>query len=378
MPFFDLSRRIVIESLEADPRLVDYLGGQLAPFQPIAEPHDDRPPDVVLAPSIDDDHPIVEEQRAADDRLTTATDGRRLFVLADDLRCSIPDALEPGPVRFDHDPGFPLWRIFRSAVRPAMHVGLAAAGRGVAVHAASVTVDGGAIVVAGWSESGKTETVLGLMERGASFLTDKWTLVGADARASAFPISVGIRRWVLSYLPTLQATLTRSARVQFTAARLAAPVLDRVAGMPARSRSRGFIRDGARQAMAIGDRAAFEIDELRAAYGQTDDPERTAPVRLVVALQTIPGHAIRVRAADPVEVAARLARSAAYERRHYFELLQRAGYAMPRRPASAQERAIAADELILRTVLERVPVVVVEAPFPTDPRPVADAILAAS
>ena len=378
MPFFDLSGRILIESLEADPRLVDYLGGQLAPFQTIVEPHDGRPPDVVLAPSIDDDHPIVEEQRAADDRLTTTTDGRRLFVLADDLRCSIPDALEPGPVRFDHDPGFPLWRIFRSAVRPAMHVGLAAAGQGVAVHAASVTIDGGAIVVAGWSESGKTETALGLMERGASFLSDKWTLVGADSQASAFPISVGIRRWVLAYLPTLRSSLTRSARVQFTAARFAAPILDRVAGMPARSRSRGFIADGAAQAAAIGDRAAFEIDELRAAYGQTDDPERMAPVRLVVALQTIRGRDIRVRPADPAEVAARLARSAAYERRHYFELLQRAGYAMPGRPASVLERAINADELILRTVLEQVPVVVVEAPFPTDPRPVADAILAAS
>ena len=378
MPFFDLSGRIVIESLEADPRLVDYLGGQFAPFPSIAAPRDGRPADVVLAPAIDGDDPIVEEQRAADDRLTTVTDGRRLFVLVADRRCSIPDALEPGPVRFDHDPGFPLWRIFRSAVRPAMHVGFAAAGGGVAVHAASVTIDGGTIVVAGWSESGKTETALGLMERGASFLSDKWTLVGTDAQASAFPISVGIRRWVLSYLPTLRSSLTRSARIQFGAARLAAPVLDRVAGMSAQSRSRGFIADGAGQAVAIGDRAAFEIDELRTAYGQTDDPERTAPVRLVVALQTVPGRQIRVRRADPAEVAARLARSAAYERRHYFELLQRAGYAMPGRPASAQEQAIAGDELILRTLLEQVPVVVVEAPFPTDPRRVADAILAAS
>jgi hypothetical protein len=378
VPFFDLSPGILIESRETDPRLIDYLAAQLAPFRSIAEPTGGRQPDVVLAPAIEGDEPVVEEQRAADDRLTTATDGRRLFVLGDDLRCSIPDALEPGPIRFDHDPGFPLWRIFRSAVRPAMQVGLAAGGRGVAVQAATVTVDGGAIVVAGWSESGKTETALGLMERGASFLSDKWTLVGPDARASAFPISIGIRRWVLTSLPTLQASLTRSARVQFTAARLAAPVLDRVAGMPARSRTRGFISDSARQAMALGDRAAFEIEELRAAYGQTDDPERSAPVRLVVALRTIPGGEIRVRSADPAEIAARLARSAAYERRHYFELLQRAGYAMPSRPGSAQERAIAADERILRKILEQVPVVVVEAPIPTDPRPVADAILAAS
>src|SRR5215212_1436387 len=129
MPFFDLSRRIVIESLETDPRLVDFLRHQLAPFPSLDAPPDGRPADVVLSPSIEGADPIVEEHRAADDRLTTAADGSRLFVLADDLRCSIPDALEPGPIRFDHDPAFPLWRIFRSAVRPAMQVGLAAAGR---------------------------------------------------------------------------------------------------------------------------------------------------------------------------------------------------------------------------------------------------------
>jgi hypothetical protein len=337
-----------------------------------------RPPDIVLAPSLGDAGPITEEQGPADDDLTSATDGRRLFVLAGNRRCSIPDAFDPGTLRFDHDPGFPLWRIFRSAVRPAMQIGFAASGQGVAVHAASVTIDGGAIVVAGWSESGKTETALGLMERGAAFLSDKWTLVGADGEASAFPISVGIRRWVLRYLPTLQSSLTRRARLQFTGAGLASLALRPVAGMPARSRSRGFLADGARRIVVLGDRAAFEVAELRAAYGQTDDPGRRVPVRLVVALRTVPDGDVRVRTAEPKEVAARLARSAAYERRHYLELLQRAGYAMPSRPAAAQERAISADESVLRAVLEDVRVVVVDAPFPTDPGPVADAILAAT
>jgi hypothetical protein len=378
MVFFDLSRQILIESREDDPRLIRFLEGQLAPFPPTPAPPDARPPDVVIAPSIEEAGPIVEEQREANDGVTSATDGRRLFVLADDRRCAIPDALDEGPARFDHDPGFPLWRIFRSAVRPAMQVGLSASGRGVAVHAASVTIDGGAVVVAGWSESGKTETALGLMEGGAAFLSDKWTLIGADAQASAFPISVGIRRWVLHDLPTLRSSLTGAARIQFTAARLASLALDPVAGMPARTRSRDVLADVARRAIALGDRAAFGMAEIRAAYGQTDDPARRVPVRLVVALQTVPGNDIRVRPGDPIEVAARLARSAAYERRHYFELLQRAGYAMPSRVATAQERAIAADEGRLRALFERVRVIVVEAPFPTDPRPVADAILAAA
>jgi hypothetical protein len=375
---FDLSGRLVIESLDDDESVARYIRGQMAAFQPTLEPAGPRPADVVLAPSIDDMGAILEEQRPADDDLTTGTDGRRLYVLSKGRRCSIPDALDESPIRFDYDPGFPLWRVFRTAVRPAMQVALAASGRGVAVHAATVTLDGGAIVVAGWSESGKTETALGLMERGASFLSDKWTLLGSDGLASAFPISIGIRRWVLRYLPTLRSSLTRGARLQFTAAGLASLVLEPVAGRSAPSRTAGFVADGAGRAMAIGDRAAFEVVELRTAYGQTDDPGRTVPVRLLVALRTVQGEDVRVQSAEPREIAARLARSAAYERRHYFELLQRAGYALPNRIAAPQDRAIAADEALLRTLFGRVRVVAVDAPFPTDPRRVADAILAAS
>ena len=377
MPFFDLSGRLLIQSLEGDDRSVRYIGRQMAPFPSSTEPPDGRLADVVLNPSIDGDGPIVEQQGPATDDLTTVTDGRRVFLLSNGRRVSIPDALEPGPIRFDHDPGFPLRRVFPTAVRPAMQVALAVSGRAVAVHAATVTIDGGAVVVAGWSESGKTETALGLMERGSSFLSDKWTLLGPDGQASAFPISIGIRRWVLRYLPTLRSSLTKPARVQFAAADLASLVLKPLAGRSPQGRVAALASDGARQAMALGDRAALEIDELRAVYGQTDDPARTAPIHLVVALRTVPGGDITLGPADPGEVAARLARSAAYERRHYFELLQRAGYVMPSRPAAAQDRAIAADEAILRASFEHARVVTMDAPFPTDPRPVADTILAA-
>jgi hypothetical protein len=330
----------------------------------------------VLEPAGGDRRPILEEQRPANDDLTTATDGDQVFVLVGGRRCSIPDALSDGPAVFTYDAGFPLWRIFRNAIRPAMQVGVAAAGRAVAVHAATVTTDDGAIVVAGWSESGKTETALALMERGARFLSDKWTLLDAAAAASAFPISVGVRRWVLDDLPTLRGSLTRGARVQFALAGVAALGLHPIAGRSGGGRSTAAVADGARRVMELGDRAAFEIDELRAAYGQTDDPTRVSPTRLFVALRTVPGSEVRIADGNRQEVATRLARSAAFERRRYFELLQRAGYALPSRPASRQDDAIAADEALLRTALDRVPVVSVEAPFPTDPRRVADAILA--
>ena len=181
---------------------------------------------------------------------------------------------------------------------------------------------------------------------------------------------------MLDYLPTLRSSLTRGARAQFALARLASVGLDPVAARSAKARGPAFLADGARRVQQLGDRAAFEAAELRAAYGQTDDPARVVPTTLFVALRTVPDGPVRVTDADRTDVATRLARSAAFERRRYFELLQRAGYALPGRPASRHDEAIAADQALLGAALERVAVVSVEAPFPTDPRRVADAILA--
>ncbi len=90
--------------------------------------------------------------------------------------------------------------------------------------------------------------------------------------------------------------------------------------------------DSARKVTALGDRAAFEVAELREAYGQVDDPTRSAPTRLVVLLENSPRDEVVAVPADPASAAARLARSAAYERRAYFGMLQRAALPPARAP----------------------------------------------
>jgi serine kinase of HPr protein (carbohydrate metabolism regulator) len=57
-----------------------------------------------------------------------------------------------------------------------MHLGLMRRDA-VAVHSAAVEMDGQAVLIAGWSESGKTETALALMEAGARFVSDKRTVL---------------------------------------------------------------------------------------------------------------------------------------------------------------------------------------------------------
>src|SRR5919201_20485 len=113
----------------------------------------------------------------------------------------------------------------------AGRLGLAVDGLGdrdaaaVAVHSAAVAIDGRGVLVAGWSESGKTETALALVERGASFVSDKWTVVGDDGTAAAFPITVGVRGWTLAHLPRLRAALGGAPRARLRAAGAARALL---------------------------------------------------------------------------------------------------------------------------------------------------------
>jgi len=230
----DFSGRGAMALTSPDPAASRYLASAFAPFPLQQGPAQE--PVVTLAPVPAGTIDLRELQRAADDDLVTGTDGGQAYVIWDGRACSIPDATDARPAAFVYELGFPFWRVHRSAVRPAIQVALAADGRAVALHAASVVLEGQGVAIAGWSESGKTETALALMERGAGFLSDKWTLLGADRELSAFPISVGVRRWVLDYLPTLRRTVTRRSKVQFVAAGAASLVLDPLGRRPAPTR----------------------------------------------------------------------------------------------------------------------------------------------
>lgn len=364
---YDLSGRLSFAVRGAGPDGERSVRRHMDPFQP--RPGSTNAADVIID-FASERRPLVELQNPARDGMVTGSDGERLAFVAAGRACTLPDPLTERPARFVADPGFAVGPAFGTLVRPALQLALAARGA-PAVHAAAVEVDGGAVLVAGWSESGKTETALALMEDGARFLSDKWTVFGRDREASAFPVGVGVRRWVLPALPRLQAALPRAARAQLGVARAAERVT-----RPVRRGSRGgTLLQTARRAMergvALADRAALSPSELREAYGQTDDPDRRVPVRLVAVLETTADNDLWAGDADPAEAAVRLARSAAYERRDWFALTERAGYALPQRPVDAMARSVEHERRLLETALGGVRVVRVRAPFPTDPRAVA-------
>jgi hypothetical protein len=318
-------------------------------------------------------HRMTELHNAARDHMVSAFDGHDLYLVRGGRVCSIPDPLRQRPAIIACEAPFPLEPLFGTVVRPVLQ--LALLGRGsVAVHAASVEVAGRAVLLAGWSESGKTEIALALVEEGAAFLSDKWTVLDSGGGASMFPISIGVRRWVLRYLPRLARSMPPAARRQFRAAALATIATGPARLATARPGTRRRAGELLEKALAMADRAALTPSELRAAYGQHDDPTRRVPLGLLVVLTSAPTDQVSVRPVSPEWAAARLARAAAYERRELFSLLQRRAYAEPLVEADPIAEAIATERRLLEPLLAEVPAIEVRTAFPSDPRAAAAAV----
>ncbi len=228
-------------------------------------------------------------------------------------------------------------------------------------------------MVCGWSETGKTETALALAESGARFISDKWTVIDSNARIHAFPVSVGVRDWVLDYLPRLRAHLRTSQRARLRASRTvrgALPLLSAAAANPITDAAEAQLG----RVLTLTGRLSLRQSEVAAIYGSPQDPTATPPLVTLAMLTTVPGEEVTVREAEVGWTAQRLAQSAAYERRSLYELDARVRYATAQPDPSPLVSVAGREADLLRNVLAGVRLLEVRAPFPTDPRKVADAL----
>jgi hypothetical protein len=237
-------------------------------------------------------------------------------------------------------------------------------------------------MVAGWSESGKTEVALALAERGAVFVGDKWTIVeptadGADGtpRMGPYPSSVGIRDWVLPFLPRLSVHLGTSRKVRLVAGRGASAIGRTVSSIGARNRTTDAILAPLGQLGSIAATLRLPAAAVRQAYGQPADMGDT-PLNVAVLLTTVDsGTKPSIAPLDPAVAGIRLARSAAYERRALHLLGERARFHFVD-GAPVPGFAEAADEAsVFEHLLGTTPTYEVKTPFPADPGPAADLIL---
>ena len=227
--------------------------------------------------------------------------------------------------------------------------------------------EGAAFVVCGWSETGKTETALALAELWARFISDKWTVIDSDARIHAFPVSVGIRDWVLDYVPRLQgapANVTAGASARLSNGAPCAPCLARAGASPLA----GAAESQLERVLTLTGRLSLRQTEVAAIYGSAQDPTATPPLVTLAMLTTVPGEEVTVREAEVGWTAQRLAQSAAYERRSLYELDARVRYASAQ-PGPSPLLGVAGREAeLLRNSLAGVRLLEVEAPVSDGPQ----------
>jgi hypothetical protein len=349
------------------------LDSQLDPYEPRAGT-DPGEADLVLCPNSDIVPLTLSDVHGpAGDGRRTGSDGRRCYLLRGSLRFELPQwQADMEQARLSYDPGFPLREAVSDVVRPLLQ--LATMKRGaITVHGAAVELGEGGLLICGWSETGKTETALALAEAGARFISDKWTIIDSGSRIHAFPVSVGIRDWALDYLPLLRAHLRTSQRARLRVARAARHVLPLVARSTAAPMA-AIVQSQLERALTLAGRASLRQTEVAAVYGSSYQRDRTPPLGTLAMLRTASDGAVSVRRADLEWTARRLVRSAAYERRALYELDARVRYASAQSGPSPLVGVPDLEVDVLRRVLERVQLLEVNAPFPTDPRRVADAL----
>jgi hypothetical protein len=354
-------------AVEGEGPATSWIRRAMDPYAPTGV--DERDGDVILTCAAEGQAELPDIQNTANDSLVTAADASAFYLLARSRVCTLTGFLPEQPLHIRYQPGYPLGGLFRRIVRPALQLAMPARGC-VAVHGAAAELDGAAIVVAGWSESGKTETALALAELDGRFVADKWTVLRTDLSVAPFPISVGVRRWVVKYLPRLHNHLPWPARVQLRLAGAAA-----VLTLPVRRRP-GVVADVTERVVSLGDRAGLRLSQLYAAYGRVDT-SAGVPLRTLALLRNASDPSVTVERVAPEWAAWRLAGSAAYERRSLAELHARRAYARAAATADPVREAEALERELLVDMLARVDVLDVRAPFPADPRRVAEAILRA-
>jgi hypothetical protein len=77
------------------------------------------------------------------------------------------------------------WDLLEDLLEALLHV-LAIERRKAFFHSGAIAVNGQAVLMCGWLNIGKTESVVEFLKRGYAYIGDDWTIIGADAQAYSY------------------------------------------------------------------------------------------------------------------------------------------------------------------------------------------------
>jgi hypothetical protein len=204
------------------------------------------------------------------------------------------------------------------------------------------------VLATGWSKGGKTETLLGFMARGATFIGDEWVYLSADgAEMFGLPEPVRIWDWHLGEMPAYRERLSWPQRARLDALRPAVALADRAAahnGSRLLQRARPLLRR--QHGLNIAPQRLFGPDRLTP----------SGPLDKVFFVVSAEAPGVTVEPGHPEDVAARMLFSLLEEQMPLLSYYWKYRFAfpdqpnerletLPQRQASALQRALAGKEL---------------------------------
>ena len=231
------------------------------------------------------------------------------------VRVQVPLADVGGPCELRCETGLPAVPLLIAIVN------LTALVKGVLpLHGAAFVHRGAGVVVTGWAKGGKTETLLGFMARGATYVGDEWIYLSADGqRVHGIPEPLTVWDWHLDDLPAYRERLTRSERARQRAIRLAHAVERSSQGAAGRLLRRAL--------PAVEGTAAVQVEPDRL-FGDGRCAGE-GPFDVLVLTMSHEGSATRVVEIDPAEVARRMVSSLQYERMDLLAAYHKHRFAFP-------------------------------------------------
>jgi len=226
------------------------------------------------------------------------------------------------------------------------------------IHASAFVHDGCGVLVAGWAKGGKTETLLGFMANGATYVGDEWVYVAPDGRRLyGLPEPIKLWDWHLPELPEYAAALARGQRGRLRAITVAQRAADRLGRLDAPGS--GLLERVGRKLerqryVHVAPTELFGADAC-GLEGRLD--------RLVFVVSR-EAEAIAVEPIDAREVARRMAYSLQYERQRLLGSYLQFRFGFPDRSSNLVEGATERERDMLVERLEGTDAHIVLHPFP--------------
>jgi hypothetical protein len=360
---FDVHGVVGVRLVDAGPAEIAAVERQLGPIQATLE----REPDIVIR--------FVERLEIGPSPrflgLDAVFDDEALFLLRGKhktrLRVSIP---------FDDVGAACEIRAERGLVAVPLLVAIVnatALARGVLpLHASAFDYRGVGVLTTGWSKGGKTELLLGFMERGAHYIGDEWVHLADDGRRMyGLREPVRVWNWHLESLPRIRARIGRSDRL-------------RIGSMAAVANRLGALAQGATGRGSSLSRVAARLEPLVRQQSGLDGPPAALFGSAALAAAGSPDVVLwvgshdspetRVEPIDAGEVAARMLHSLETEREPFLSDYRRFRFAFPDRSSETVEHATELQRELLSRMLAGKPAWSIHHPYPVSIDALCDAI----